>query len=84
MRSKTAQRILDETPPETSQNVFHYSLGFKSANKSHKKIILDLLNKYKSWLTEEKHVKLSKTPNYIKQVTLESKIELLNEILSKL
>lgn len=84
MRSKTAQRILEETPPENSQNVFHYSLGYACAKDNYKKTILDLLNKYKSWIAEEKITKLSKTPNYIKQVTLEAKIEILNEILNKL
>lgn len=48
------------------------------------KILRDLKNKYKSWLKEEKVIKLAKTPNYIKEVTLQSKIDLIEEIEKKL
>lgn len=48
------------------------------------KILIDLKNKYKSWLNEEKVTKLVKTPNYIREVTLQSKIDLIEEIQKKL
>lgn len=48
------------------------------------KILRDLKNKYKAWLSEEKTTKLAKTPNYIKEVTLQSKIDLIEEIERKL
>lgn len=61
-----------------------YDKGFSAHKKKTEKILKDLKNKYKSWLSEEKLTKLAKTPNYIKQVTLEAKIDILNEIERKL
>ena len=58
--------------------------GFSAKTKLTDKIILDSLNKYKSSLSNEQRVKLTKIVNYEKVKLLESQIEVLLEIQNKL
>lgn len=88
MKNKPVEQLAKEYRKTTPNQMYGDELGFISgfsANKKEtEKILKDLKNKYKSWLSKEKVTKLAKTPNYIKQVTLEAKIEILNEIEKKL
>ena len=48
--------------------------------KEDKKQILDLLNKYRSWLAEETRCKMGRTLNIGRTIQLKSKIEVLKEL----
>lgn len=58
--------------------------GYTAAKKEFSKVITDSLNKYKSWLSDAKHTKLSKRISPEEILRLESKIEVLEEIKRKL
>ena len=57
--------------------------GVKIAEKENKKRILDLLNKYRSWLSGETTTKLGRSPDFKRETELRAKIEVLQEILNK-
>jgi len=58
--------------------------GFSVHKKLIDKILLDILNKYRSDLSNEQRIKLDKTLNEDKIATLEAKIEALLELQNKL
>lgn len=57
--------------------------GAKIAEKENKKRILDLLNKYRSWLSEETTAKIGRSSNFKRETELRAKIEVLQELLNK-
>ena len=67
-----------------SNNFLECALGgAKIAEDKNKKTILDLLNKYRSWLSEETIAKLGRSSNFKRETELRAKIEVLQEILNK-
>lgn len=58
--------------------------GHKSAGKEINKTLTDLKNKYKSWLHDAQHTKLTKTTSEEQLIALKAKIEVLEELENKL
>lgn len=71
---------------ETWSNNFHNCTvgGAEIAQKYFKKIVLDMLNKHRSYLSELVKVKLDKTLNLEKIELQKARVEVLQEILNKL
>ena len=64
---------------------YKYLLGRNSAEKEIKQQILDLLNKYKSWLQQHTQSKMGRgNPDYKYEVELRAKIDVLIELEKKL
>ncbi len=61
-----------------------FILGFSRRKEIEQKIIADMSNKYKSWLSEEQTPKLDKTANYERLTSYRAYIEVLEEIKNKL
>lgn len=62
-------------------DTYHGFIGrFSAAEKENNKLIKDLYNKYNSWLQEAKKRKLGKIVDEFKIIELESKVELLKEM----
>jgi hypothetical protein len=56
--------------------------AYKLREKEDKKQILDLLNKYRSWLQQETQCKMGRgNPNLIRETELRAKINVLEELL---
>lgn len=66
---------------EESEN---YLFGFSAKQKQTDKIILDLLNKHRSKLSNEQTPKLGRTANYEKTTSYKAYIEVLTQLRNKL
>lgn len=87
MRNKAIEYYKEnvEGVPLTQDEVIQsFVEGFLCREKEVKKVLRDTLNKYKSHLQQETAPKLSKTPNYEKEVSYRAYIEILEEIKNKL
>lgn len=66
------------------ENIKAFINGAEESKKQVNKTLTDLLNKYKSWLQEEKAPKLGKTISQEKIIDLTARIEVLEELKSKI
>lgn len=69
--------------PDVRQSMADFSTGFSASKKLTDKIILDLLNKYRSKQSNEQIPKLGKTANFEKEVHYKACIEVLLELQNK-
>lgn len=69
---------------EKREGIKNFVDGAEQIKIAHKKIITDLLNKYKSHLRDAKYSKLTKIINTEEVLKLEAKIEVLIELQGKL
>lgn len=58
--------------------------GFSAKQKQTDKILLDTLNKYRSYLSNEETPKLAKTANFERITSYKAYIEVIQEIMKKL
>jgi len=68
----------------STENLSEYGLGYFARLKEDKKLILDLLNSYRSKLSDATRTKLAKRINPEEVLKLEAKIQILKEIQNKL
>lgn len=61
-----------------------FTEGFRVNKKVTNQIVLDSLNKYRSWLSNEQIPKLGRTANFEKEVYYKACIEILSELQNKL
>lgn len=87
MRNKAIEYYKEhvEGVPLTQDEVIQsFVEGFLCAENKTKKVLKDTLNKYKSYLQQETRPKLHRTPNFEKEVSYRSYIEILEEVINKL
>lgn len=63
--------------------VEQWNKGFSAHKKETRKILLDELNKYRSWYQQQTVKKLGRTPNFKYETELLAKIELLKDLQKK-
>jgi hypothetical protein len=96
MKNKTAEQLAEEYTSRQYIDYGDYNYkaeeqveeafleGFSAHKKLTEKILLDLLNKYRSELQDESRIKLGRTPNFEKEVSYRAYIQVLLEIQNKL
>lgn len=91
MKSKTVEELAEEFsekysiyPIAKDDAYFGFVHGFAARKEIEQKILKDLKNKYKSWLSSEQVHKLGKTANYEREVSYKAYIEIIEEIQNKL
>lgn len=86
MKSKAIEYYKEyvEGVPLTQDEVIEsFCSGFLCREKEVKKVLNDVLNKYKSLYKEETRPKLFRTPNYEKTVSYQAYIDILEELKNK-
>lgn len=84
---KTVEKLAKDYRKTTAKQMYGDELGFIAGFSAKEKIVKqklkDSYNKYNSWLKELNNPKLDKVVNHEERVKLESKIELLKELLNE-
>lgn len=80
MKSKTVEELASEFSTYTMER-YGFIEGFSAKERIIKQKLKDSYNKYNSWLKELNSPKLYKVINHEERIKLESKIELLKELL---
>ncbi len=91
MKSKTVEELAEEFsekysiyPIAKDDAYFGFINGFAARKEIEQKVIMDNLNKYRSWLSQEETPKLDKTANYERITSYRAYIEVLEELKNKL